>query len=177
VVGDLNVAAATHAHANRTAAKAVGATAAQVRARLQAMAFEIARISSDIDAPVPGKTPFQESAELRLAKQLIKERRARDQMFPANLFGEPAWDMLLDLFVAAGERRKVTVSNAAAAACVPSTTGQRYVNYMFDQALLVKYPDPVDTRRVLVALTPHAHEMTVNYLRGILSGRLADNDR
>jgi hypothetical protein len=41
------------------------------------------------------------------ADTILNSRRLRTEMFPGALFGEPAWDILLELFVAdaLGERR------------------------------------------------------------------------
>ena len=43
-------------------------------------------------------------------------RRMRDQIFGSDLFGEPAWDLLLDLYIAASEPRPLSVIAASIAA-------------------------------------------------------------
>ena len=40
------------------------------------------------------------SAEGRLARRLLEARRKREEMLGADLFRDPAWDILLDLFLA-----------------------------------------------------------------------------
>lgn len=73
-----------------------------------------ARLPARESGPADGK-PL--SPEARLARELIAARRTRDEMFGAALFGEPAWDMLLHLFVA--YERGEHVKPAALAEAVP----------------------------------------------------------
>lgn len=48
---------------------------------------------------------------LALTKFIIKFRRSRGLYFGTSLFADPAWDMLLDLFLAGEEGRRVSVSS------------------------------------------------------------------
>ncbi len=61
-----------------------------------------------------------------LAREIYKARRLRDAVLP-RLFGEPAWDILLDLFASEAEHIDVSVSSACLAAGVPATTAHRYL--------------------------------------------------
>src|SRR3546814_16438627 len=46
------------------------------------------------------------------AKLLLRRRRQRDEAFPKDLFADPAWDMLLDLYAAQQlERPPIAVSS------------------------------------------------------------------
>jgi hypothetical protein len=67
------------------------------------------------DAPAVEIDP----AEIRA---VIRARRLRNQFFADELFADPAWDMLLDLFAAGLEKRRVSVSSLCIAAAVPPTT-------------------------------------------------------
>jgi len=95
------------------------------------------------------------SSESRLARRLLAARRQREQIFEGNLFGEPAWDILLDLFVAHDERINVSVSSLCIAAAVPPSTGLRWLTNMTAQGILVRRQDPEDARRVWIELVPH----------------------
>lgn len=46
---------------------------------------------------LPGRTPRQR------AEALFAGRRIRDGLFPVGLFGEQAWDILLELFIQRGQ--------------------------------------------------------------------------
>lgn len=76
-----------------------------------------------------------------------------------GLFGEPAWDILLDLYVAHLDGRQVAVSSACIAACVPPTTALRYLNRLERSGLIRRRPDAKDHRRVLVAPSQRAIEL------------------
>jgi hypothetical protein len=103
-------------------------------------------------APPPG---FTGSRESEFARILIAERRLRDGVLGADLFGEPVWDMLLDLFVAHEEQERVSVSSLCIAAAVPATTALRWVNHLVKREMIIRWPDPTDGRRVWIALSPH----------------------
>ena len=87
------------------------------------------------------------------ARQLHRERRIRDAAFPAELFGEAVWDILLDLFASEAEDRKVRVSSACIAACVPASTALRYLSEMERRGLIVRSPSPDDKRGQYIALS------------------------
>ncbi|WP_156839397.1 MarR family transcriptional regulator [Novosphingobium aquimarinum] len=63
-----------------------------------------------------------------LARQAYADRRRRPKIFAnEDLFGEPAWDILLDLFIAEKERRRVSVTSACIGSAVPSTKVSRSI--------------------------------------------------
>lgn len=92
----------------------------------------------------------------RPARTLIRERRDRDAAFGADLFADPAWDILLDLFAAHQEGKRVSVSSACIAAAVPSTTAMRWLKLMVERGLVRRIEDKRDGRRIFVELTPSA---------------------
>lgn len=85
---------------------------------------------------------------------VIRARRLRNQYFSEELFADPAWDILLSLLHADVCQRRVSISNACAAAAVPATTGLRWLKLMEKQGLIVRYDDPLDHRRVYLELAP-----------------------
>jgi len=101
------------------------------------------------DEPVPDIA----SAEIRA---VIRSRRLRGQYFEAELFADPAWDMLLDLFAASLERRRVSVSSLCIAAAVPPTTALRWIGTMHDAGLFGREADPGDRRRAYIVLSEKA---------------------
>jgi len=72
----------------------------------------------------------------------------------ADLFADPAWDMLLDLSAARMEGRRVSVSSLCIAAAVPTTTALRWIKTLVDRAIFVRESDPADARRAFIGMAP-----------------------
>ena len=70
--------------------------------------------------------------------------------------GEPAWDMLLDLFIQGEEGRLVSVMSVTVAGAAPSTTGLRWLRAMERRGMVVRTHDRVDRRRTFVRLSEDA---------------------
>jgi hypothetical protein len=101
---------------------------------------------------------------LELARQTYDDRRRRTKIFRTDaLFGEPAWDILLDLFIAAKERRRVSVTSACIGSAVPSTTALRWIAILEKQGFLVREADPGDARRVYVKLSARGYAAMLEY--------------
>ena len=108
----------------------------------------------------------------RLARELYRERRLRDASLPSDLFGEAAWDILLDLFASAEEGRTVRVSGACIASAVPASTALRYLNEMEHTGLITRSPSPGDKRGQIVRLTESGQRDMRELLKRIRSARL-----
>jgi DNA-binding MarR family transcriptional regulator len=85
------------------------------------------------------------------AAEIYRMRRARDQILPDDLVGEPAWDILLALF--AEEPAQVSVSSLCYASGVPATTALRWINVLSQRGMIERVQHPRDGRVVLVSLT------------------------
>jgi len=86
--------------------------------------------------------------------RILKLRRSRNELFGPNLFGEPAWDMLLDLYSAHLECGRVSISSLCIASGVPPTTALRWISVLERGGWLRREPDVHDQRRYFVILTP-----------------------
>ena len=86
----------------------------------------------------------------------IRSRRLRYRYFPHVLFGEPAWDMLLELLSAEIQDRQVTVLDLCEAAGTPGTTTLRWLSSMESEGLLIRRRDPTDSTSELIELEPTA---------------------
>jgi DNA-binding MarR family transcriptional regulator len=122
-----------------------------------------------LDTGLPAKTATGSSqvSYINLAGQLIKERALRTRHIDHTLFGEPAWDILLDLFHCAEAGREVSVSSLCIASCVPGTTALRYISWLEGQSLIVRHKDQQDGRRIFVVLTDEAWHAIASYLEEI----------
>ncbi|HEY0013725.1 MAG TPA: MarR family transcriptional regulator [Allosphingosinicella sp.] len=140
----VHLAATAQMLADRLAAAAERSPPETQRPRLQLVGAN--------DAPRAGG----ESLAVR-TRHYLKARRLRESLFPEGLFADPAWDMLLDLFASRLEGHKVCVSSACSAASVPQTTALRWVDRLEECGLVVRRPDPQDSRRIYVELTELAN--------------------
>jgi hypothetical protein len=103
---------------------------------------------------------------LAVAKALIALQGGRRSAPLPSLFADPAWDMLLDLFVAKAEERPVSISSVSIASGVPASTAYRWIEALLDRDAVRRRPDPLDRRRVYIEITELAFEaMALQLLR------------
>ena len=86
-------------------------------------------------------------------RRAIDERRNRDKFFSKNLFADPAWDMLLELYAAELGQIRVATARLCAGAAVPPTTALRWISTLAREGLIDRHSDPVDARRIFVRLS------------------------
>lgn len=112
-----------------------------------------------------------ESRLAAVAQAEYASRRRRDALFHPGIFAEPAWDMLLDLYVQEHMKRPVSIHSLCIAAAVPPTTALRWIGRLVDCGLMTREPSRRDHRVVHVALTATGRNEMEQYLRS----RLASN--
>lgn len=119
------------------------------------------------------KPSDEQSQFLTLARTRYDARRKRASVFDnAELFGEPAWDILLDLYIAHAEGKPVSVSSACIGSASPPTTGLRWLGVLQEAGLLEREHDVRDQRRVLVRLSDHGVQRMETYFRDALDQAL-----
>jgi DNA-binding MarR family transcriptional regulator len=129
------------------------------------------RITSFASRPVAPKGADSED-EPGLARawadRLYAERRRRDALFPDGLFGEPAWDLMLALFMAREKGQRMILCKAYRAAGVTDTTGRRLLDRMEEEGLITRRRAPRSRKMRVVELTDAAAERLIDYLaRGL----------
>ncbi|MCK8456714.1 MULTISPECIES: winged helix DNA-binding protein [Sphingomonas] len=90
---------------------------------------------------------------VQVARRLYEVRQLRDTLLGGTLFSEPAWDILLDLFISDHEGRRLSVSAVCIGARSPSATALRYLSILQDAGLVERTRDERDGRRSHVQLT------------------------
>ncbi|MEM9084340.1 MAG: MarR family transcriptional regulator [Pseudomonadota bacterium] len=99
----------------------------------------------------------------RLVRQIIAGRQARARFFDAQLFADPAWDMLLDLTAAHAENTRVSVTSLCIASGVPATTALRWLNQMVDSGVFMRVADKADRRRAFIELSEDSLDAMSRY--------------
>ena len=100
-----------------------------------------------------------------LAAEEYTERARRRHFFDTDLFAEPAWDILLDLYGAQMAGRNISITSCCTAAQVPPTTALRWIEQMSESGLLVREKDPDDLRRNWIRLSDTAHIAMKDYFQ------------
>jgi hypothetical protein len=151
----------------------------QNAARLRQLSDEVSRIAESLArlsvGPAPAATPPPPAnvsgdapdVSVETVRGVIRARRLRSRYFPEDLFGDPAWDMLLDLLQAELAQLRVPVSSLCIAAAVPATTALRWLKTMVSQGLFVRRADPHDGRRVFVELAPETSNALRRYFADV----------
>jgi hypothetical protein len=89
-------------------------------------------------------------ARLSTAKAWIKARNVRSSLLSPSLFQEPAWNLLLDLYIARCENRKVRVKSAVLAMNVPATTAGRWLDRLDAEGWVRREKEAVGKRMIVV---------------------------
>lgn len=96
------------------------------------------------------------------AQRIYNARRMRDKFVPSDILGEPAWDIMLSLYLEKCSNHKVSsVSNFAS--CAP-TTALRYIAALEGEGLIERTRHPTDRRITLVALSAQGKAAMENFL-------------
>jgi DNA-binding transcriptional ArsR family regulator len=114
-------------------------------------------------------TRITSEALLAFARETYAVRRRRDRHLPGDLFGEPTWDILLDLYVATREGRPVPTTSACIGANVPPTTALRWLRILEARGLVEREDDGRDGRRTFVRLSARGLAAMDNWLHVALA--------
>lgn len=125
--------------------------------RLEIELTDAARAASEVAEP-----------RLALAKWLYWSRSVRPGTDDPRLFGEPAWDMVLDLYIHQAKGLPTSVTSACAGSNAPATTALRYIELLCELGWVEKIRDDSDKRRSFIALTPMAMEKMEKHLDRML---------
>lgn len=88
-----------------------------------------------------------------IVRGVCELRRKRDEAFPGKLFGDPSWDILLQLYAAQLDSLRISITRLTKLCGVPATTVLRRLGTLEDRHLITRATDPFDARRVYVALS------------------------
>ena len=84
---------------------------------------------------------------------LLLARRARDDLLGKDLFSDPAWDLLLELYAAKLAGRAMTLHELVLATETPPSTAARWLSALNERGLTTSAADPADQGRILVSLS------------------------
>jgi DNA-binding MarR family transcriptional regulator len=98
------------------------------------------------------------------ASAIFAERNRRREFFPATLFNEPGWDMLLAAYITDFAGGRQTVGKLISWIGSPHSTSIRWIDYLENHRLIARQENPDNRRIVFVDLTDKGRELLGRYL-------------
>jgi len=109
--------------------------------------------------------PFHSSHCAARCRALASVRARRALFFDESLFFDPAWDILLELFAANCEGRRLSISAVGLTAKIPPTTVLRWIAVLEQKGLLAREEDPHDARRTFLNLSADGFGKMLQYFQ------------
>lgn len=103
-----------------------------------------------------------------IARAIYQSRRKRNEHFGSALFSEPAWDMLLVLFIYGDRGDQMSVTKLAEFSESPLTTAIRWLDYLESQRLITRTQCPSDRRKFFVTLSEKGRSTLKNYFLSLI---------
>jgi len=125
------------------------------------------------EQPERSSEHYRDRYLVELARLLVSHSNQRAAFLPGLMFEDPQWLMTLELFIAAGDGREVSVTGLCASSGVPSTTALRHIRNLERKAVFERVSHPRDKRISHVRLSESGHRQVALYLGSIGSYALA----
>lgn len=94
----------------------------------------------------------------KMALTLLTLRKRRSDFLYRAMFGEPAYDMLLGLYVAESDERPITAARLAHIAGVAQSSAARWIEYLVAKGLIQRERHPAHKRASILNLSPRGRE-------------------
>jgi DNA-binding MarR family transcriptional regulator len=86
-------------------------------------------------------------------QSILIARRGREAVLGPNLFSDPAWDALLELYAAKLGQRKIPLTDLATAIDIPESTAARWISVLVERGLVASESGTSETARLCISLT------------------------
>lgn len=103
-------------------------------------------------------------------RHYLRCRSRRDALFHKGDLADPAWDMLIALYLADDEAAHRSIISLCDASRLPQSTALRWVNRLCDAKLVYREPDPTDRRRVYLRPTAEGKNKAAAWLAMLHGG-------
>jgi len=90
-----------------------------------------------------------------VARIMFDTRKARSRLFPASMFSDPAWDMLIALYIA---EQAPAAADLARSISASVTTAMRWIEILEAHRLIVREQSPTDRRAHTIRLSEQARK-------------------
>lgn len=95
-------------------------------------------------------------------------RRTRERHFDPELFGEPAWEILLALYIIEVEGLRFTTGKLAEFIAVPPSTVVRWIRALEESSLVERADHPTDRRIFFIGLNAKGRQALDSYFATVL---------
>lgn len=135
-------------------------TSAQRHVDVELKLRDVSNIASDL-------ATIEQMAFANALSTIRRRELRRSFIGNREFFGEPAWDMLVDLFVHDCAGKPVSTSSLCIASGVPTTTALRLLHRLCEAGLVLRRRDAHDGRVQLVELTSNIRRKLLAYFAAV----------
>lgn len=140
-------------------------------ARLLRLLAELGFAEQALPTPFPAGDSVggasDRQALIAKARIMLGARRARERYFHRDLFGEPAWEILLALYIVEESGARFTTSKLAEWIEAPLSTVVRWIKALEEKSLVGRVDHPTDKRIVFIRLLEKGRKGLDAYLGAI----------
>ena len=111
-------------------------------------------IESDVAKSLPATSEEREFSAYQIAKKLSGARETRQlELTVANIFNDPFWDILVDLYIGKNEAREMSFKNYPISSSSRPSTAARYLKILESEGLINQHRDETDSGKTYIDLT------------------------
>jgi hypothetical protein len=104
-------------------------------------------------------------------KSEYKNRSMRRAFFSDDyMFGEPGWDILIDLCAAEIDGKRISITSSCLASGVAITTALRWIQVLQKDGYLERVPDEGDKRRSWLRISESGFRSVASYYKRVILG-------
>ncbi|WP_237709171.1 transcriptional regulator [Sphingomonas elodea] len=141
----------------------------EVDARLSEIKQLFTQLASESPSAVPTEGARSRGLDhIDLARMMLWARTLLESEVATDLFADPAFNILLTLYVSRHDGQDVSTSAACTASGVPTTTALRWINALTRRGMVRKRSLPTDRRFTYLELTDDTRAALERYFDLIL---------
>lgn len=101
--------------------------------------------------------------DARSLRQIVRVHRSRADLFDKDFFSDPAWEILLEAYIATLGGPRISISGLYHASGAPESTAARWIRRLEDDGWLVRLQDLDDGRRSWIQLSEKGYAAMDRY--------------
>ena len=114
---------------------------------------------------------MEPDSHVEIARSIYKSRLDRLSFLDEDLLGEPAWNILLYLFIVNGTGKTTYISELCSAANAPQSVAARWISILEKRGLIVNWTDEEGLKELKISLSNKGVNQLTEYFRHIDAGK------